>query len=85
MGGIVGLAVWLLVAQTTGLQCREAACRPAPGAGMVRVTVGTFATQDACEGVRQRLRGTGTQVVQMPTQPGLTYRQQTTYHCQQGA
>jgi hypothetical protein len=78
------LALWVLVAQTTSLHCREAACRPAPGAGIVKVTVSTFATREACEGVRQQMQGTGTRVVQMPTQPGMTFRQHTTVTCQQG-
>jgi hypothetical protein len=78
------MAMWVLVAQTTSLQCREAACRPAPGAGMVAVTVSTFATREACEGLRQQMQGTGTRVVRMPTQPGMTFRQSTTLTCQQG-
>ena len=78
------LALWILVAQTTSLQCREAACRPAPGAGMVEVTVSTFSTREACEGLRQQMQGTSTRVVRMPTQPGMTFRQSTTLICQKG-
>jgi hypothetical protein len=78
------LALWVLVAQTTSLQCREAACRPAPGAGMVAVTVRKFPTREACEEQRQQMQGTGTRVVQMPTQPGMTLRQRTTFSCQKG-
>ena len=78
------LALWILVAQTTSLQCREAACRPAPGAGMIEVTVSTFSTREACEGLRQQMQGTGTRVVRMPTQPGMTFRQSTTFICQKG-
>jgi hypothetical protein len=84
MGLEVVMALWVLLAQTTTLQCRETACRPAPGAGMVEVTVSTFATREACEGLRQQMQGTGTRVVRMPTQPGMTFRQSTTLICQKG-
>ena len=84
MGLALVMTLWVLLAQTTTLQCREAACRPAPGAGMVKVTVSTFATREACEGLRQQMQGTGTRVVQMPTQPGMTLRQSTTFICQKG-
>jgi hypothetical protein len=78
------LAMWVLVAQTTSLQCRETVCQPAPGAGMAAVTVSTFATREACEGWRQQMQGIGTRVIRMPTQPGMTLRQSTTLICQKG-
>jgi len=84
MGLGVVMAVWVLIAQTTSLHCRETVCRPAPGAGKAAVTVSTFATREACEGLRQQMQGTRTVVVQMPTQPGMTFRQSTTLTCQQG-
>jgi hypothetical protein len=51
---------------------------------MAAVTVSTFSTREACEGLRQQMQGTGTRVVQMPTQPGMTLRQRTTFICQKG-
>jgi hypothetical protein len=67
------LALWVLVAQTTSLQCRETVCQPASGARMAAVTVSTFSTREACEGLRQQMQGASTRVVQMPTQPGMTF------------
>jgi hypothetical protein len=84
MGLALVMTLWVLLAQTTTRQCREAACRPASGASMVAVTVSTFPTRDACEEQRQQRQGTDTRVVQMPTQPGMTMRQRTTFICQKG-
>ena len=36
MGLELVMTLWVLLAQTTTLQCREAACRPAPGAEQSR-------------------------------------------------
>jgi hypothetical protein len=78
------MALWLLVAHTTSQHCREAVCKPAPGASSVTVTVSTFPTPEGCEALRQQMQGTGTMGIEMASQPGLTFRQTTTYTCQKG-
>ena len=84
MGLEVVMALWVLVAHTILLRCQETVCQPAPGAGRVTVPVKKFSTWEACEGLRQQRQGTGTWVVQMPTQPGMTLRQSATFICQEG-
>ena len=84
IGSSLVLAAWILVAQTTALHCRGTVCQPAPGTGLVQMTVSTVATQEACARLRQQMQGTGNAVMQLPTQVEMSFRQTTTLTCQKG-
>jgi len=84
MLGSLILAVWLLTAQMTTMQCQGTACQPAPGTGTVLMTVRTFPTQETCASVRQKMQATGIVTETMSTKPATSFRQTTTYTCQKG-